>query len=445
MTKRDKTREGRGEVDAMTRADSASSDVSQRTTMAIIGLMFFIFGFVTWLNGPLIAFVKLAFTLTDVEAFLVPMAFYMSYFFLALPSAAILRRTGMKRGMVLGLLVMALGAAMFGQFATLRVFGGALTGLFVIGAGLAVLQTAANPYISIVGPIESAAQRIAVMGICNKIAGILAPIVFGLLVMNNVGDLAAQVAATTDPVAREALLADFARNIYWPYLAMAGLLAALALGVLRSPLPELTGASRDVAAGDARGLGAFPHLWLGVICLFFYVGVEVMAGDAIGTYGAGFGLPVAETAYFTSLTLAGMLVGYVVGLLAIPRFVSQERYLAFSAALGVTFAVCAYLTSGYASVGFVAALGFANAMMWPAIFPLAIRGLGRHTETGSAIMIMAICGGAIIPQLFAVLKEHYHFQGVFLALMAPAYLYILFFATTGSKSRATQGGAAATA
>lgn len=419
-------------ADDTIRAGQAAA--SQRSTIALIGVMFFIFGFVTWLNGPLISFVKLAFTLGDVEAFLVPMVFYASYFFLALPSAMILRRTGMKRGMALGLLVMAVGAVLFGQFATMRLFGGALFGLFVIGAGLALLQTAANPYISIVGPIESAAQRIAVMGICNKGAGILAPIVFGLLVMRGIGDLGAQVTATTDPVAREALLETFAQKIYGPYLAMAALLVLLAFGVLRSPLPELTGGAKhqDDSRG-AWGLFAFPHLWLGVLCLFLYVGVEVMAGDAIGTYGAGFGLPIARTAYFTSLTLAGMLVGYVVGLAIIPRLLSQERYLAISAVLGVAFVIGAYLTHGYASVAFVAALGFANAMMWPAIFPLAIRGLGRHTETGSAIMIMAICGGAIVPQLFAILKQHHDFQLVFLLLMAPAYCYIFFFATLGNR------------
>lgn len=417
-----------------TGAIETERSAAPRSTAALIGAMFFIFGFVTWLNGPLIAFVKLAFTLGDVEAFLVPMVFYASYFFLALPAAMILRRTGMKRGMALGLLIMAIGAALFGQFATMRVFGGALFGLFVIGAGLALLQTAANPYISIVGPIESAAQRIAVMGICNKGAGILAPIVFGLLVMRGVGDLGATAAATPDPAAREALLDTFAQKIHGPYLAMAALLALLAFGVLRSPLPELSGGEgRPDGPRDARGLLAFPHLWLGVLCLFLYVGVEVMAGDAIGTYGASFGLPVTQTAYFTSLTLAGMLAGYVLGLAIVPRVVSQERYLAISAVLGIAFVVGAYLTHGYVSVAFVAALGFANAMMWPAIFPLAIRGLGRHTETGSAVMIMAICGGAIVPQLFAVLKQHHDFQLVFLLLMAPAYCYILFFATVGNR------------
>jgi glucose/galactose transporter len=412
----------------------AGKQASPLTTAGIIGAMFFIFGFVTWLNGPLITFVKLAFTLDDVSAFMVPMVFYMSYFCLALPSAMILRRTGMKKGMTLGLFVMAIGAVIFGQMATMRLFPGTLTGLFVIGAGLAVLQTAANPYISIVGPIESAAQRIAVMGICNKLAGILAPVVIGTLVLHGVGELDAQVRGAADAATRAALLDAFAAKIHTPYMVMAAILALLGLFVLRSPLPDIQPAAKqDAGAASPTSLLSFPHLWFGTLCLFLYVGVEVMAGDAIGSYGQSFGLPIGETAFFTSFTLASMLLGYIIGLIAIPRFVTQERYLALSALLGLLLVVGAYLTQGYVSVGFVAALGFANAMMWPAIFPLAIRDLGRHTETGSAMLIMAICGGAILPQLYAILKAHMHFQLVFLLLMAPAYAYIFFFGLRGSR------------
>jgi len=418
-------------------ATETGGSAGSRATTAIIGVMFFIFGFVTWLNGPLITFVKLAFTLDDVSAFMVPMVFYMSYFFLALPSAMILRRTGMKKGMTLGLFVMALGAVIFGQMATTRIFPGALAGLFVIGAGLAILQTAANPYVSIMGPIESAAQRIAVMGICNKLAGILAPVVIGTLVLRGVGELDAQVRATAGPAEREALLDSFAAHIHAPYLAMAALLALLGLFVLRSPLPDIRPEqSHGARSTETRGLLAYPHLWFGALCLFLYVGVEVMAGDAIGSYGQSLGLPIGETAFFTSFTLAGMLLGYLVGLVVIPRFVSQERYLALSAALAVVLVIAAYLTRGYLSVGCVAALGFANAMMWPAIFPLAIRQLGRHTETGSAMLIMAICGGAVLPQAFAHLKAHMDFQLVFLLIMAPAYCYIFFFGIWGSRIKA---------
>ena len=420
-------------------APPAATSRSQLGSIAIIGALFFIFGFVTWLNGPLITFAQLAFELDEVNAFLILTAFFLSYFFLAIPSSWILKRTGMKKGLALGLFVMAVGAALFGKFCTQRWYPGALGGLFVIGGGLALLQTASNPYISILGPIESAAQRIAVMGICNKIAGMLAPIAIGLLVMDGIGDLSAQVAAA-DPATREQLLDAFAAKIHAPYLAMAGLLALLAVGVLFSPLPEIdpktsnatTGA--DDAAGDGGSIFRFPHLWLGALCIFTYVGAEVMAGDAIGTYGTAFGLPLDQTKFLTSFTLGAMLLGYVVGLLAIPRFVSQQDYLKWSAVLGVLLAIGAFSTTGYVSVGFVAALGFANAMMWPAIFPLAIKGLGRHTELGSALLVMGIVGGAIIPRLFAGLKQDHDFQLVFLLLMVPCYLYILFFAMRGHRA-----------
>jgi glucose/galactose transporter len=403
--------------------------------MLIIGVLFFIFGFVTWLNGPLITFVKLAFQVPDAYAFLVPFAFYISYFVFSLPASMILRRTGMKKGMALGLFVMAIGAMMFGQFATMRIFFGALTGLFVIGAGLSVLQTASNPYISILGPIDSAAQRIAFMGICNKFAGILAPVLIGAVVLHGIGDLDQQVKAA-DPAARAILLDNFAAKIHLPYMIMAGALVLLAAWVVRSSLPEIkpTGANDERAIGHSgRTIFSFPHLWLGVLCLFLYVGVEVMAGDAIGTYGQGFGLPLDQTKFFTAFTLGAMLLGYVVGLLVIPRFVSQQRYLAVSAVLGVLFTLGAYVTHGYVSVMLVAALGFANAMMWPAIFPLAIKGLGRHTEAASALLVMGIVGGALIPQAFVHLKEHIDFQLAFAVLMLPCYLYILYYGLAGHR------------
>ena len=422
----------------MSAVPAASARPNVATSIAIVGVLFFLIGFFTWLNGPLITFVKLAFELSEVGAFLVLMVFYLSYFFLALPASWILRRTGMKKGLSLSLLVMAGGAALFGEFATQRWYPGALGGLFVIGSGLALLQTAINPYISILGPIETAARRIALMGICNKIAGMLAPVLIGTLVLHGIGDLDAQVQAA-DAVTKAALLNEFAAKIHTPYLAMAALLVVLAVAVLFSPLPEIKSSEANAtpaAAGAAerRSIFQFPHLWLGVLCLFVYVGVEVMAGDAIGTYGHGFDLPLDQTKMFTSLTLFAMLIGYVVGLLLIPKVVSQSRYLTISAVLGVVFCLGAWVTHGYVSVGFVAALGFANAMMWPAIFPLAIRGLGRFTETGSALLVMGIAGGAIIPQLFAVLKQHIDFQLVFVLLMVPCYLYILFYSVIGHRA-----------
>ncbi|MEO5948740.1 MAG: sugar MFS transporter [Chitinophagaceae bacterium] len=414
---------------------------NNKNAIVIIGGLFFVFGFVTWLNGPLITYVKLAFGLdTDSKAFMVTTAFYMAYFFLALPSSWILEKTGMKKGMGLGLLVMAVGTFLFGQYATHRNYSMSLVGLFVIGSGLSLLQTASNPYISIIGPIETAARRISIVGLCNKMAGIISPIVLSAFVLKGVNQLEQKVISAPDQATKDSILNEFAKNIYLPYIIMAVALLVIALLVMRSSLPEIKSSESNkqaevsVGAKEKKSIFNFPHLWLGAICIFVYVGVEVMAGDAIGTYGKGFNIPTDETKYFTSYTLAAMMLGYIIGLLTIPKYITQELALKYSAILGMLFTLGAFFTQGYLSVAFVAALGFANALMWPAIFPMAIKGLGRFTEKGSAILIMGIAGGAIIPKLFASLKEHYNFQLVFCLLMIPCYLYILYFAVKGYKA-----------
>jgi glucose/galactose transporter len=408
--------------------------------IVIIGVLFFIFGFVTWLNGPLITFVKLAFALdTDAKAFYVTTAFFMAYFFLALPSSWILRKTGMKNGMAIGLLLMALGTFVFGTYATARDYGMSLTGLFIIGSGLSLLQTASNPYISILGSIESAAQRISIMGICNKVGGIISPLIIGAFVLKDIDKLEERVRNATDEADRESILAGFASVIYTPYVIMAGILVLLAIWIIRSSLPEVKAAETNVQLAGAETMKVkstifqFPHLFLGALCIFVYVGAEVMAGDAIGTYGKGFAISTDQAKYFTSFTLGAMLVGYIIGIITIPRYLSQENSLKYSAILGFLFTLGALLTEGYVSVGFVAALGLANALMWPAIWPLAIRGLGKFTETGSAFLIMGIAGGATIPWLFGHYKETYDFQWVFFLLMVPCYLYILYYSVAGFR------------
>lgn len=412
--------------------DAKSPQKTPWGAVLLFCMLFFIFGFVTWLNGPLITFVKLAFNLTDVEAFLVPSVFYLSYFFLALPSAFILRKTGMKQGMALGLLIMAIGAAGFGQFATMRIFPGALASLFGIGMGVSLLQTASNPYISVLGPIESGAQRIAVMGLFNKGAGFIAPLIVGTLILYGMKDFADQVAAAPTTAAKEVLLNAFAARIHTPYLLMAGLLACLAVFTWFSPLPALgDDANPDSGKGSAF---AIVQMFFGFLAIFFYVGVEVLVGDGITTYANGFGLPLDLTKFFTSGALIGMILGYIVGLIAIPRFISQEKYLSWSAVLGIVLAICAFATKGYVSVGFVAAMGFSNAMMWPAIFPLGIRGLGKLTEFGSALLVMGIAGGAVIPQIFAHLKDVFNFQLVYAALAILCYAYVLFFSLFAGRA-----------
>lgn len=407
-----------------------------------MAILFFVFGFVTWLNGPLITFVKLAFGLdTDSKAFMVTTAFYLAYFFLALPSSWVLEKTGMKRGMAVALVVMAVGTFLFGKYATDRNYGMSLLGLFIIGSGLSLLQTASNPYISIIGPLESAAKRISIVGICNKMAGIISPIILSSFVLKGVDQLEAKVIAAPSQQMKDDILREFASKIYTPYVIMAVVLLLLGFWILKSSLPEIKSSEANVQTANSdqsvktkASIFQFPHLWLGAVCIFFYVGAEVMAGDAIGTYGKGFNIPTDETKYYTSYTLAAMLLGYVIGLVAIPKYISQQAALKYSAYLGIFFTIATFTTSGYLSVAFVAALGLANALMWPAIFPMAIAGLGRFTEKGSAILIMGIAGGALIPKAFASLKEVYNFQLSFFVLMLPCYLYILYYSVRGYKS-----------
>ncbi|MBD0349960.1 MAG: sugar MFS transporter [Flavisolibacter sp.] len=412
---------------------------NNRYAIIIIGVLFFVFGFVTWLNGTLIPFLKLACQLeTDIEAFFVTFAFYMAYFFLAIPSSYILKRTGFKNGMALGLLVMAIGSLIFVPAANARSFYLFLTGLFVQGAGLALLQTAVNPYISIIGPIESAAKRISIMGICNKVAGMLSPVILGALVLKNATAIEKGITTTTDALKQNQLLNELASRVIPPYIIMAAVLLLLVFMIRKSKLPEIDESKEGVEndTTDKTSVFQFPHLMLGVLCLFLYVGVEVMAGDAIGTYGKSMGMPLDQTKYFTTFTLFAMLAGYVAGIFTIPKIISQQRALSISAVLGVIFTICVFATTGYTAITFIALLGLANALMWPAIFPLAIDGLGRFTKIGSALLIMGIAGGALMPLLYSTLKDKVHLsnQMSFLVCMLPSYLYIIYYSVYGYRA-----------
>lgn len=412
---------------------------NQHTTTAvvIIGALFFLFGFVTWINGPLISYLKIICELkAGAEPFYVTFAFYIAYFVTALPMAAVLGRTGMKNGMMYGLWVMALGALLFIPAAQMRSYGLFLAGLFIIGTGLSLLQTASNPYITVVGPIESAASRISVMGICNKLAGVLAPFVVGALLMGDADTIEAEV-ALLQGAALDARLDEIATRIIVPYGGMAVVLVLLGLLVRFSPLPDLDPeVDAPGVATDGRSIFSFPNLMLGVVALFLYVGVEVMAGDTIGIYGQSLGLPLSETKHFTSYTLIGMVVGYVIGIIAIPRWISQAKALAVSAVLGLVLTLLATVLPGYSSIMCIALLGLANALVWPAIWPLALEGLGRHTKVGSALLIMAIAGGAILPLIYgnlAAMPDIGHQQAY--GIMFPCYLFILGYALFWHKRK----------
>lgn len=419
----------------MTQARSSSYLMS----ITIIGILFFIFGFVTWINGTLIPYLKIACELkTDFQSYLVATAFFIAYTVMAIPSSYVLKKTGYKKGMSVGLFIMAVGAIIFVPAAETRNYDLFLVGLFIIGTGLALLQTASNPYATIIGPIESAAMRISIMGICNKVAGILAGLIFGYIALSDADALEASL-ATMDEATKNATLNELASRVIVPYMIIAGVLVFLAVAILFSSLPDIDDSGEgegQASRTDKTSVFQFPHLVLGVITLFLYVGVEVLAGDTIISYGKSLGIELATARYFTQGTLAFMLVGYIIGIIAIPKYLSQAKALAICAWLGVIFTIGAVLTSGYTSVAFIALLGLANSLMWPAIFPLAIDGLGKFTKIGSALLIMAIAGGAILPLVYGQLSEVLNSQQAYW-MMVPCYLFIVYFAVKGHKAGKT--------
>jgi len=402
----------------------------------IIGALFFIFGFVTWLNATLIPYLRIACELTAFESFWVTFAFYISYFVMALPSSAVLKKTGFKNGMSVGLITMALGALAFIPAATTRTYGLFLTGLFIQGTGLAILQTASNPYVTILGPIESAAKRISIMGVANKFAGILSPVILGAVVLEGADDLVIKL-KEMDAVSKAAELDILSAKVIMPYIIMAVVLLILAGMIRFSSLPDVDKGTEeddnDISL-QRTSIFQFPYLWFGVLTIFVYVGVEVIAVDTLIGYGHFLGFEFAEAKFFASFTLGAMIVGYFVGIFAIPRFISQSAALSSFALFGLLFSIAATLTKGYTSILMIAALGFANSIMWPAIWPLAIDGLGKFLKTGSALLIMGIAGGATLPLLYGYLSglNSVGSQKAYL-IMIPCYLFIFYFAIRGHK------------
>lgn len=404
--------------------------------MLIIGTLFFIFGFVTWANATLIPYLQIACELTTSEAMLVTFAFYISYAVMAFPSSWVLKKTGFKKGMMLGLLVMAVGALLFIPAANTRTYGIFLTGLFVIGTGLALLQTACNPYVTILGPIESAAKRISIMGICNKGAGAIAPLIMGAIMLGNADALQSRLHSLN--AAQKAVELDqLASKVVIPYIIIAGVLVLLAIFIHFSALPEIKAEGEDendnsTIVKNRTSIFSYPYLWLGFVTLFLYVGVEVMAGDTIQVYGASLGIGLDTAKHFTTYTMIGMLTGYLIGIALIPKVISQSTALKFSAILGILFSLGAIFTSGATSVFFIAILGLANALVWPAIWPLAINGLGKFTKAASALLIVGIAGGAVLPRLWATVGEAVGLQQAYW-IMIPCYVFILYYAISGHK------------
>ena len=412
----------------------------------IMAALFFSIGFVTWLNGPLITFVQVAFNLSDVASFLVPVCFYLAYFVFPLPATLLSKQIGLRHGLVVSLAIMAVGTGLFGECVNARWYAGALSGLTVIGAGLSLLQITINPYVSFLGDHDRAAQRIAIMGVANKFAGIVAPSLFAIIVMPHVGEVAASIHNAPVGPERDAILIKFTTAVHTPYRVMAGLLVLLAILVARSSLPKIT-IEQGVTTQDPVRQGNPLKLASGVLAMFLYVGIEVLAGDAIGLFGRSYGLSLDVTKYLTAMTLASMMAGYLVGMVVVPRFISQERYMILSCILGVFVCLLSFTTQGVVPVLCVALLGFTNAMILPALFPIVLAEAGTDGAKATAFLVMAFSGGAVLPQIFVHLTPWLGTTFAFMGLVIPSYLFIglwmtaIFMKTTHLNLTKTPAGA----
>lgn len=413
--------------------------------MAIVASLFFILGFATWLNGSLMPYLKQILQLSPFQASLILFSFYIAVTFTALPSAWVIRKVGYKNGMALGMAIMMTAGLLFIPAAKTQVFALFLLAQLVMGTGQTLLQTAVNPYVVKIGPEESAAVRVSIMGILNKCAGVIAPLVFSALILDSFKD-------RVGTQLNSAQVNEMANSLVMPYLGMAIFIGLLALFVKKSPLPELPQQQSESgsSSGQIKTTLAKPNLALGVLALFFYVAVEVIAGDTIGTFALSLG--VESYGVMTSYTMTCMVIGYVIGIITIPRLVSQQTALSISAILGIFLTLLIVFGDSSSSVisqtillplggvklpdtlMLIAILGLANAIVWPAVWPLALSGLGALTSTGSALLIMGIAGGAFGPLFWGLTSGVVGLQGGYI-VMLPCYAFILFYALKGHKMK----------
>src|ERR1700704_3883689 len=304
----------------------------------IIGMMFFVFGFATWINSMLIPYFKIACELSHFQSYLVTFAFYISYLVVSVPSSFLLKKIGFKKGMMLGFWVMAAGAFVFIPAAQNRTYGLFLCGLFLIGIGLSVLQTAANPYVTILGAKNRAAQRISIMGICNKTAGIIAPLLLAAAILRPGDNALFQSIQHMDTIEKNKVLDALIRRVILPYACVGTVLTMLGFAVRFSPLPEIENfKDEDVPISNAlhRNIFSYPHLILGSVAIFLHVGSQILAIDSIISYAQGMGISMMEAKVFPSYTLFATICGYLLGITLIPWRISQLNALRTCTLLGV--------------------------------------------------------------------------------------------------------------
>lgn len=416
--------------------------------IAIVGMMFFIFGFVSWVNAILIPYFRIACELTNFQSYLVTFAFYIAYLVMSIPASFVLKRAGFKKGIMYGFFCMATGAMLFVPAALIRTYWFFLIGLFSIGTGLTILQAAANPYITIVGPIESAAKRISIMGICNKFAGIIAPLIFAAIILKSSDSVIFEqlnVGAFSE-AEKDVVLDGLIRRVIWPYSILSIFLFAVGIFIRYSVLPEINQEeeNKEVETDDGKShtsILQFPYLLMGAVAMFLHVGTQVIAIDTIIGYANSMYMDLLEAKVFPSYTLTATICGYIMGIILIPKYLSQKRAFQICCTLGLIFSLGVVLSNmqvsfwghdANLSIWFLVLLGFPNSLIYAGIWPLSIRGLGRFTKIGSSLLIMGLCGNAILPLIYGHFADLFSVKQAYWVLI-PCYLYLMFFSLYGHK------------
>jgi FHS family L-fucose permease-like MFS transporter len=385
--------------------------------MVLMVSLYFSIGFITALNDILVPHFKDLFHLTNVLALLVQFCFFGAYFVMSVPSGAIVGRIGYKAGIIAALCTMGCGLLGFVPASIAISYPLFLFALFVVGSGLALLQVAINPYVGALGRPETAASRLNLCGFLNSLATTIAP----------------KLGAAFIFIAAGATAAELARSVRAPYVLLAISTFVLAVVTYFVPLPEVIEKSAEGLAGEGHAW-EFRHLRLGAVAIFTYVGAEVAIGSILiaflGQPSMG-GLSHSSAAVYVSLYWGGAMIGRLIGSFALLR-IRAERALAAVATVALLLVAATILSHGAVGKFAIVSCGLFNSVMWPCIFPLSVKGLGRFTSQGSGILVMMVVGGAVIPEIQGLLADKFGYQHSF-AIVLACYAYLLFFALRGYR------------
>ena len=413
--------------------ESATAPTSYSGPLAIVTTLFFMWGFLTCLNDILVPHLKSIFDLSYAKIMLIQFSFFGAYFLFSIPSAKIIDWIGYQRSMVVGLITMGLGAFLFVPAASVPSYPLFLGALIVLAAGITCLQVAANPYVTVLGKPETASSRLNLTQAFNSLGTFLAPFFGGLLILSSAPKTMDEIRAMAPDVLQAYRLHE-AATVKMPYVGLGIALVLLAAAIGSFKLPTIEHAQHKVGEKVNDSIWRHPNLIFGAIAIFVYVGGEVSIGSFLVNYFTQpeiGGLTERVAANFVAFYWGGAMVGRFIGS-ALLQKTSTRGLLGICAVCAAALVGISMLTTGHAAMYSIILVGFFNSIMFPSIFTLGVAELGPLTGDGSGIMIMAIVGGAIIPVAQGWIADHIGIHHAFF-LPVICYLYILFFALSGSK------------